>query len=295
MASTTALRFFSPRGGYISKYNYLGIGRPLHGNRQQPNGYRYASTTAPPPTKPVRKPRVLEKPTKFTPPSHPARINRPTPRHFPGPMMSPEQTIARKTKKYPHMMPPEGSFMYWFLTNKGIHMWFCLSVLFCLAMTTLVKDFRRKTHYFHMLPPGKYFFEHPISFIYQIYEVSIMDAKRDTEINLAKRKKNQEDVEKRKAWRKAHGLDRPNPGIFPCFGLAEEEEGKSGEKEGQKASSEEQNGAVEAASSTDEPSSTTSAAAAGEATSPAAEDGSYVDWEGRRRRPPVKRWLGIWT
>lgn len=29
----------------------------------------------------------------------------------------------QKTKRYPHMMPPEGSFMHWFLTDRTIHLW----------------------------------------------------------------------------------------------------------------------------------------------------------------------------
>lgn len=157
-------------------------------------------------------------------------------------------------------------------------------------MTTLIKDYKRKTHYLHMLPPGKYFFEHPISFIYQIYEVTILDAKYNTVVALAKRKKGQVDVEKRKAWRKAHGLDRPNPGIFPWIGLVEEEEeGKSPNGESRQAGSEEQNGEAgnpQVASSTGEEPSTTAAVA---------DDGSYLDFEGRRKRPPVKRWFGIWT
>jgi hypothetical protein len=58
------------------------------------------------------KPLVLEKPSKFVPPSHPARLRK---------------EIARQTKKkYPNMMPPEGSFMHWFMMNKTIHMWITL-------------------------------------------------------------------------------------------------------------------------------------------------------------------------
>lgn len=80
---------------------------------------RHASTTKPSPSKPI----VLEKPARFNPPSHPARRNRPPPRSYPGPPPSAREREERKTKRYPHMMPPQGTFMHWFLTNRSIHIW----------------------------------------------------------------------------------------------------------------------------------------------------------------------------
>ena len=74
---------------------------------------RYASASA---TKPIR----LEKPTKFVPPSHGKRLKQHIPRHY-GPGLTQVQKKEQATKKYPNMMPPEGTFMYWFLTNRGIH------------------------------------------------------------------------------------------------------------------------------------------------------------------------------
>ena len=68
------------------------------------------------------KPRVLEKPSKFNPPSHPSRL-RSKPRVYPGPPLSEQEKQRQKTKQYPHMMPPEGTFMNWFLRDKSIHVW----------------------------------------------------------------------------------------------------------------------------------------------------------------------------
>ena len=82
--------------------------------------HRHASSTS------SSKPRTLEKPAKFNPPSHPARLNRSPPRQYPGPPLSAPELEAQKTKQYPHMMPPEGSFMRWFLTNRSIHVWITL-------------------------------------------------------------------------------------------------------------------------------------------------------------------------
>lgn len=67
--------------------------------------------------------KVLEKPDRFRPPSHPQKLRSPAPiRHY-GPSLSAEERAAQRKRKYPNMMPPEGSFMFWFLTNRTIHMW----------------------------------------------------------------------------------------------------------------------------------------------------------------------------
>lgn len=74
-----------------------------------------------------KKPLVLEKPARFNPPSHGAKQAKGPPRYlYPGPQLSAEQAAAQKTKKYPTMMPPEGSFMHWFLHNRAIHLWITL-------------------------------------------------------------------------------------------------------------------------------------------------------------------------
>ena len=76
--------------------------------------YRNASTSS-------SNPIVLEKPEKFNPPSHPARLNRRPPRNYPGPPMSESQKLVQKIKQYPNSFPPEGTWRYWFLTTRWIH------------------------------------------------------------------------------------------------------------------------------------------------------------------------------
>ena len=104
---------FLPRG---YKLPYVQLPRPV---RPPPICYRTpiicrnASASA-------SKPRVLEKPTKFNPPSHGKRLKQQVPRSY-GPQLTEEQKTEQEKKQYPHMMPPEGTFMYWFLTNRGIH------------------------------------------------------------------------------------------------------------------------------------------------------------------------------
>jgi hypothetical protein len=80
-----------------------------------PAGIRHASSTPPP------KPRLLEKPERFNPPSHPSRL-RSKHRSYGAPLAEHERR-AQKTRSYPHMMPAEGTFTFWFLTNRRIHLW----------------------------------------------------------------------------------------------------------------------------------------------------------------------------
>lgn len=81
------------------------------------------------------KPRVLEKPDRFRPPSHPARrvvatrngrVLSPGPVNYPGPKLSEKELEEQKYRKYPHMFPPEGTVMHKFLTNRWIHIWIAM-------------------------------------------------------------------------------------------------------------------------------------------------------------------------
>lgn len=135
----------------MSQFNSARIDRTPYMTRKQLDLRGYASYTMPPPPTTLRRvpkgqektsklnppkvlektiqsnpPKLLEKPSKFNPPSHPARIDRPPPQNFPGPQISPQQAEVRKRKRYPNMLPPEGSFMYRFLSNKWIHMYITL-------------------------------------------------------------------------------------------------------------------------------------------------------------------------
>ena len=110
MASASSIpRFLAPR-------LFLDPSRAIL--RRLPTQTRHASTNPP-------KPRVLEKPAKFNPPSHPQRLQRKIPRHY-GPDLTAQERHVQQTKQYPAMMPPDGSWMRWFLTNRSIHMYITL-------------------------------------------------------------------------------------------------------------------------------------------------------------------------
>ena len=112
-------RFLLPQRGLIWRARL-----PAPSTTTTSQTIRHASKKATPKYK-GSKPLVLEKPTKFNPPSHGSRLPRDTLR-YPGPQLSAEEIAMQKTKKYPSMMPPDGSFMRWFLTNKALHMYISL-------------------------------------------------------------------------------------------------------------------------------------------------------------------------
>lgn len=68
---------------------------------------------------------VLEKPEKFNPPSHSAK-SRKSPSYQYGPQIAIKELDQQSKKRYPNMMPPEGTFMHWFIHNKLIHLWLSL-------------------------------------------------------------------------------------------------------------------------------------------------------------------------
>ncbi len=113
MSRAAIPRFLLPRGVHRIPYQSI---------IATSKSARHASSRPPP----TDKSRILEKPAKFNPPSHGARLNKAPPRNYPGPALSHEAKQERATKQYPHMMPSEGTFMHWFLTNRSIHMWITL-------------------------------------------------------------------------------------------------------------------------------------------------------------------------
>lgn len=127
-------RFLLPQKGAIWRArlsNSSPASRTVHHASKVPQKKVVAKPSAirasgkPSATKNPVEPLVLEKPTKFNPPSHGARRRKEAPR-YPGPQLSEQEAAAQKTKKYPNMMPPAGTFMHWFVNNRGIHIYISL-------------------------------------------------------------------------------------------------------------------------------------------------------------------------
>ncbi|KAB2570754.1 Major facilitator superfamily [Lasiodiplodia theobromae] len=213
------------------------------------------------------KPRVLEKPDKFRPPSHPARIpsSRKRPQYTYGPRLTDEELATQKRKQYPNMMPPEGSFMHWFLTNRMLHVYISLGVLFSLAFYVFLMNFLTSTPYRDLLPERSELLTHPLRSLHQFGQVYKMHAEHVSQETAEKRKRKVEDVDKRAEFRRAHGIDEENTSLLRGW-LGEPHEKKTEVVEPEVQ----------------------------DAQSPVAKEEQFRDFEGKQQRRPVKKWLGIW-
>ncbi|CAG8957643.1 hypothetical protein HYFRA_00010510 [Hymenoscyphus fraxineus] len=232
----------------------------------QPANVRNVTNSAPKATPKPKGPIVLEKPAKFNPPSHPQRRAKPAPR-YPGPNLSAEETARMATKKYPNMMPAEGTWAHWFINNRTVHMYITLSTLLGLAGFVWFSNFRRNSPYTHLLPDGKNCFLHPFSSIGTFFEVVKLTSDYNTIQVMERRKAKVEDVRKRHEYRKAHGFD-----MDEGFG-------------GWTAKSDAQ---------TLGPGILLGDGTAGEGATSTEGGGEENKQVARQPRPPVKKWLGIW-
>ncbi|KAH8687836.1 hypothetical protein BGZ60DRAFT_394610 [Tricladium varicosporioides] len=230
---------------------------------------RYASNKSTKKSKPL----VLEKPAKFTPPSHPSRRLKEAPR-YPGPKLSEDEATSRRTKKYPNMMPPEGTFMHWFITSKSVHLYITLGTLFAMASTVWFTNFKRNSPFSDMLLPGTQFFFHPIQYFRTFFEVVRLTGHYNTQQTMERRKAKVEDVAKRHEYRKAHGLDK-DESFGGWTAKSDDEILGPGIKLG-----DERKVAVEGTDNME---------------TFVATNGQVLDEQPvKRERRPVKKWLGIW-
>lgn len=109
--------------------------------------------------------------------------------------------------------------------------------------------------------------------------MSVHETSTETAI---RRKRNLDDVQKRNAYRKAHGIEE-SQGLPGWFGKEEDQ------AVGANAMAGNSDGAVGASIGEDDASPTRVEAPASRRDS---KEAPYVDWDGNRK--PVKKWLGIW-
>jgi hypothetical protein len=137
---------------------------------------------------------------------------------YPGPALSEEEAARQKTKKYPNMLPPEGTFMYWFLNNRSIHIYITLGVLSSLAGFTFLVTLRRDSKFGDLLPEPKDAIWHPINTARTVFEVLRLDGEARSIETKERRARKVEDVAKRDEYRKAHGLDTDGFGGWSAKG-----------------------------------------------------------------------------
>lgn len=117
-AAFTIPRFLLPQSGLIWRRANLG-------NRLRDSEVlivRYASSSVAKDAK--GKPIVLEKPERFNPPSHGARLprkGRPQQQHYGG-ALSDDDVAAQRKKDYPGLPPPPNTWAHWFWNSRLLHM-----------------------------------------------------------------------------------------------------------------------------------------------------------------------------
>ena len=135
MAPVSIPRFLLPRGPPSAYSLRILQAQSISGSARHATQRNFSATTAVARVKKssnTDKHRILEKPDKFRPPSHPQRIVDPArvsssgqPVNY-GPRLTAEEREAQNKKQYPNMFPPEGTVMYMFLTSRWIHVWIAM-------------------------------------------------------------------------------------------------------------------------------------------------------------------------
>ncbi|RMD44587.1 hypothetical protein DV735_g498, partial [Chaetothyriales sp. CBS 134920] len=171
---------------------------------------RPASSTAHPPDRPI----VLEQPDKFRPPSHPARlVKNKRPNTFGSgynQSSTAKEQAEQKTRRYPHTFPNEGTVMHKLLTNRSLHVFISLGTLTVLACISLITTFTHTSPYAHLLPDASSFLWHPLRSIRECASVYKLDMDYRTAQAFESRQQNILDAQKRRLYRRAHGMEDLN-------------------------------------------------------------------------------------
>ncbi|KAI0837311.1 hypothetical protein F5Y06DRAFT_297638 [Hypoxylon sp. FL0890] len=180
------------------------------------------SATTPGPVDPS-KPLVLEKPERFNPPSHGARLPRSTPKHYGG-ALSDAELQAQTVKSYPGLPPPDNTWSHWFINSRGIHLFITLGTLSSLAIYTFIANFNAKSPFADLIPPISEFPRHPFQYLGVVIDVIRLHEEHESALTAEKRRQQVEDVAKRNEYRKAHGLE-PATGFWGSSSVSKPEPG----------------------------------------------------------------------
>lgn len=195
--------------------------------------------------------------------------------------------------------------MHWFLTNRSVHLWITLvrnpsshqtlcdptnkvsqGILVTLTTSIWFSDFIHTTPYADLLPPNSMFFAHPFTFIRRYIEVYDMHAGYVSAQTAEMRKQKVEDVKKRAEYRKAHGLDEKEEGLFG--GWTAKPDGP-----GELLAAADREGGVRTDDASPVAPVQVEQQDVGAAVATEAAGETYVDFEGKTQ-PVKKKWFGIW-
>jgi hypothetical protein len=72
-------------------------------------------------------------------------------------------------------------------------------------------DFHSRNKYAELVPPGALFRSHPFEYISQYVQVYRMHKQAETAENMMKKQRKQDEVRKRRAYMRAHGVEHEGP------------------------------------------------------------------------------------
>ncbi|KAI1631920.1 hypothetical protein F4809DRAFT_629963 [Biscogniauxia mediterranea] len=185
--------------------------------RQKPSPPWRTSPSPPSPPPPPQaadpsKPIVLEKPERFNPPSHGARLPRSMPKHYGGPATA-DEVKAQRERSYPGMPPPENTWSHWFIHSRGIHLFITLGTLSGLAAYSFAQSFRADSPFADLIPPISELPRHPLQYLGVCVDVVRLHEEHLSARTAEKRRRKADELAKRNEYRKAHGLE-PAAGLW---------------------------------------------------------------------------------
>ncbi|GJN75152.1 hypothetical protein VFPFJ_06699 [Purpureocillium lilacinum] len=235
MASRAVIpRFLLPLQGPL----WRGVSIPLSQNIL----VRFVSTSDGGAGKP-HKPIVLEKPTKFNPPSHGSRLKRNSmPRHY-GPDLTPGEISAQGKRDYPGLMAPQGSWAHWFWHSRLLHTFITMvllplrdkeenpfkdrlkvltyldsqGTLLAMGLYTFFLNYAYNSPFKDLVPPISDLWAQPTYFFAQWKNVIAMHEKDKALKASEHRTRHLDDVAKRQYYMKTHGIEAKDP-VTMVFG-----------------------------------------------------------------------------
>ncbi|KAI1820948.1 hypothetical protein F4861DRAFT_29741 [Xylaria intraflava] len=173
-------------------------------------------TSAAPKAVDPSKPIVLEKPERFNPPSHGARLPRSRPKHYGGPMGA-EEVRAQSQRTYPGLPPPPNTWSSWFINSRWIHTVITVGTLTSLALYTFITNFKSNSPFAEMIPPISEFPGHPFQYISLCIHAVRLHEEHESAQTAERRRRKIDDVAKRNEYRRAHGLEPAAPGLLDGY------------------------------------------------------------------------------
>ncbi|PHH77579.1 hypothetical protein CDD80_465 [Ophiocordyceps camponoti-rufipedis] len=150
---------------------------------------------------------VLEKPAKFNPPSHGSRLRTSSlPKHY-APPLSAAEVARRRSRDYPGVMAPEGSWAHWVWHSRLLHTCITMGALFALALATFFLNYTHNSPYKDLVPPLADLWHQPGYFFSAWKNVMILHDRHQAAKAYDRRMANLDDVAKRQYYMKMHGIE----------------------------------------------------------------------------------------